>query len=328
MTRIADAQIERARTRYRLSALIGRDIKLVRRGGEFVGLCPFHKERTASFTIVDDKGFYHCFGCGAHGDAIRWRIEMHGDSFPDAVALLTGEAAPSEATAMRETAARGVEDAARNLRHEERARQLWRCMRNIVGTPGEAYFRARDITIPLPPTLGYDPECLHPTGVRLPAVICAVQDVTGRVVAVHRLFLDPASLLKTPRKTSLLPDKALLGSPGDGSIRLAPAAPSMGRCEGVETGLSVQQATDIAVWSAISGGHMAKQEFPRSVKAVVTFADRDRVSWRPGPLYGRRPGEHYAQLAAERDRAAGRRALIARPFGDKEDYNDTLQEAG
>lgn len=57
-----------------------------------MALCPFHKEKTPSFTISDDKEFYHCFGCGAHGDVIRFMVEHHKLSFPDAVTQLAAEA--------------------------------------------------------------------------------------------------------------------------------------------------------------------------------------------------------------------------------------------
>lgn len=57
-----------------------------------MALCPFHKEKSPSFSISDDKEFYHCFGCGAHGDVIRFMVEFHKLSFPDAVTQLAAEA--------------------------------------------------------------------------------------------------------------------------------------------------------------------------------------------------------------------------------------------
>ncbi|MCH9845820.1 MAG: DNA primase [Alphaproteobacteria bacterium] len=68
--------------------LIGRDLKLTRKGRDALGLCPFHREKTPSFNVVEDKHFYHCFGCGAHGDAISWLTERHQLSFKDAVQQL------------------------------------------------------------------------------------------------------------------------------------------------------------------------------------------------------------------------------------------------
>jgi putative DNA primase/helicase len=71
-----------------LSAVIGARIKLLRRGDEWTGSCPFHDDRTPSFTVNDSKGFYHCFGCGAHGDVIRFIADFHGLDFHAACALL------------------------------------------------------------------------------------------------------------------------------------------------------------------------------------------------------------------------------------------------
>jgi DNA primase catalytic core len=84
--------LDQLRSRTTLSALIGKQVKLTRKGGEAKGCCPFHHEKTPSFTVSDDKGFYHCFGCGAHGDAIRWLTDGQGMGFIDAVKELAAAA--------------------------------------------------------------------------------------------------------------------------------------------------------------------------------------------------------------------------------------------
>ena len=71
-----------------LAQVIGARIKLSRRGDEWIGPCHFHAERTPSFTVNDAKGFYHCFGCGAHGDVIRFIADYHRLDFRAACALL------------------------------------------------------------------------------------------------------------------------------------------------------------------------------------------------------------------------------------------------
>lgn len=65
--------------------LVGRHVQLKRGGANWSGLCPFHAEKSPSFTVSPSKQFYHCFGCGAHGDAIRFLVEHSGMSFIDAV---------------------------------------------------------------------------------------------------------------------------------------------------------------------------------------------------------------------------------------------------
>ena len=77
--------LDELRHRTLLSALIGRSLKLQKAGREYRACCPFHDEKTPSFYVNDDKGFYHCFGCSAHGDAIRWLTEAKGMPFIEAV---------------------------------------------------------------------------------------------------------------------------------------------------------------------------------------------------------------------------------------------------
>jgi len=80
--------IEDLRQRVPLSDVVGRRVKLIRKGRRHSGLCPFHAEKTPSFSVVDDDGFYHCFGCGVHGDAISFLREMDGLEFVEAVERL------------------------------------------------------------------------------------------------------------------------------------------------------------------------------------------------------------------------------------------------
>src|ERR671910_1432690 len=84
--------LDELRARTSLSTLIGRQVKLQRAGREWKACCPFHHEKTPSFTVNDEKGFYHCFGCGAHGDAIRFLTDARGLPFMDAVKELAAKA--------------------------------------------------------------------------------------------------------------------------------------------------------------------------------------------------------------------------------------------
>ena len=84
--------LDELRSRISLSGLIGRTVKLVRRGREYTGLCPFHHEKTPSFYVVEDKSFFHCFGCGAHGDAIGFVMRNDNLDFIEAIEKLAGEA--------------------------------------------------------------------------------------------------------------------------------------------------------------------------------------------------------------------------------------------
>src|ERR1700722_12252932 len=84
--------LDEVRARVSLAAVVGRHVRLIKRGREYVALCPFHKEKTPSFSVVEDKGFYHCFGCGAHGDVISFTMQTGSLSFPEAVEALAREA--------------------------------------------------------------------------------------------------------------------------------------------------------------------------------------------------------------------------------------------
>ncbi|MBA2936226.1 DNA primase [Sphingomonas sp. CGMCC 1.13654] len=106
---LSPAWLDELRARTLLSALIGKSTKLQRAGREWKACCPFHNEKTPSFTINDDKGFYHCFGCGAHGDAIRWMTDQRGLPFMDAVkelAQAAGMEVPAQDPRAREKAER------------------------------------------------------------------------------------------------------------------------------------------------------------------------------------------------------------------------------
>ena len=89
---IAEETIDRVRRQTGLASLIGETVKLVRRGRSFVGLCPFHKEKTPSFHVNEERGFYHCFGCSASGDVFKFVSETEGLSFVEAVRRLAERA--------------------------------------------------------------------------------------------------------------------------------------------------------------------------------------------------------------------------------------------
>ena len=82
--------MDELRRRVSLSSIIGKKVKLINRGNRMVGLCPFHQEKTPSFHVRDDEGYYHCFGCGASGDAITFLREQDSLSFMDAIHHLAG----------------------------------------------------------------------------------------------------------------------------------------------------------------------------------------------------------------------------------------------
>lgn len=80
--------VARIRDATNLLDLVGQAVQLRKQGAAWVGRCPFHTERTPSFQVLPDKGFYHCFGCGKHGDAFTWLQEREGLTFGEAMEQL------------------------------------------------------------------------------------------------------------------------------------------------------------------------------------------------------------------------------------------------
>ena len=132
--------LDELRNRLTLSEIIGRKIKVTRAGRESKACCPFHSEKTPSFTINDEKQFYHCFGCGAHGDVINFIMEHDNLSFRDAVEMLAADAGlqvpkstPQEAAkakkdkdlySLLEDATLYFEDNLKNARNEDAMRYM------------------------------------------------------------------------------------------------------------------------------------------------------------------------------------------------------------
>jgi DNA primase len=100
--------VQRVKDATDLAALVGQAVKLRKQGAAWVGLCPFHSERSPSFQVVADRGFYHCFGCGKHGDAFTWIMEREGLTFPEALEQLA-RAAGIELPKVRERSAAEVD---------------------------------------------------------------------------------------------------------------------------------------------------------------------------------------------------------------------------
>jgi len=90
--RFGEHFLDELKARIRPSEVVGKHVKLKRQGREFAGLSPFTTEKTPSFFVNDEKGFYHCFSSGKHGDAISFLMEIEGLSFPEAVEQLANMA--------------------------------------------------------------------------------------------------------------------------------------------------------------------------------------------------------------------------------------------
>ena len=133
------------RARVGLVDTISKRVKLTRKGREHTGLCPFHNEKSPSFTVNEEKGFYHCFGCGAHGDIISFVMNSEGTSFPETVERLAGDAGievPVESPEERERTQRRA-----SLYDVVEAACQWHQDRlyDVAGREALAYLRGRGL---------------------------------------------------------------------------------------------------------------------------------------------------------------------------------------
>lgn len=147
---IPDSFIQDLLARVDIVDVVGQHVQLRKGGANLLGLCPFHNEKSPSFTVSPTKQFYHCFGCGAHGTAIRFLMEHTGASFPDAVRSLAGSAGmkvPEEERSPRQRAARAERQAVVSRHSEvlELANTLYRKQLRTA-TPAITYLKSRGLS--------------------------------------------------------------------------------------------------------------------------------------------------------------------------------------
>ena len=284
----------------RLSAVIGQSIQLKRQGHEWAGLCPFHGEHTASFTVNDAKGFAHCFGCGWHGDAADFVSAVEGVGLREAVARLgSGDVMPS------------LPPLAVPRREEpdtiEAARKIWTSAGPIAGTAGAAYLFNRGVTMTLPDSLRFA-RLKHPSGGIHPAVVALVVTPDRRIAGVQRIFVaeDGNGKAKVPTP------KLSLGRIAGNAIRLGAPAREIIVTEGLEDALSVQQALGRVTWAAAGASMLSRMVFPLAVRSVVIARDNDNA--------GEREAAKSAMLFAER----GLTVRVMAPAAPAKDFNEAL----
>jgi len=301
------SDLEYLKSRVRLSDFVGRRVKLSPGKGDRFGLCPFHAEKTGSFSVNDRKGFYHCFGCGDHGDVLDWWQRIEGMTFAEAVERLRREAGAQQIVSESEPR---DGDGAATAKRQAHARSIWEAARPIAGTVAEAYLReARKIRCELPDSLRFHPGLrfnpMEPA--ELPAMIAAVTNLAGGLVAIQRTFLEPDG----SGKATIESPKRSLGPIGRGAVCLAPAENVTGIAEGVETGLSAIELFHVPVWCAL-GSNLARIMLPRWVRFVAIFADHGAA------------GAEAADKASEAMHAQGRKVTVRVPSIGK-DFNDELK---
>ncbi len=163
MSRIPEETIQQVIAATDIVALVGRAVKLRKAGTNYLGLCPFHNERTPSFNVSPSRGTYHCFGCGAGGTAIRFVMEHDGLSFVEAVKRLADAAGIRiveevwDANAEAEAKHRSL-----LLRANREAAEWFHLllMKHQLAAPARDYLKARGINADMAKRwqMGYAPE--------------------------------------------------------------------------------------------------------------------------------------------------------------------------
>ena len=323
------------RARTPLPSLVGRDVKLARASRGFRGCCPFHSEKNPSFFVYPDH--YHCFGCGAHGDAFSYLMARDGCSFLEAASRLAGECGVdgtlARATSPQRAPAARIEriaDDTDDRRRRAALRLFLEAKPSLAGTPAADYLAARGIDLALlarqPRSLRFHPALPHHESGRVfPALIAGVVGPGGAFSATHRTWIqqDEAGGWIKARvanpKLSLgivaagcIPiwrgasGKSLKDAPGDEVVVIG---------EGIETCLSIALACpELRVVAAVSLGNLGRVALPDQVRSVILAADNDiKDAARRG-----------LQRAVDLHLAAGRSVRVARsPVG--KDFNDALR---
>ncbi len=311
--------IEDVKARTSIVVLIRRNVVLEKHGRKPFGLCPFHEEKTPSFTVSEAKGTFHCFGCGAHGDAFDYLRRAQGMELHEALEHLAIEAGmtPDREGRRRPTRQPTAPPAAHNepqrqINHNGAlALEIWRASRDPIGTLTATYLHHRGITCKIPPTIRDHLGLKHAeTGQNFPVMVAAITGADRKVTAVHRTFLR----CDGRGKANVTEPKMALGPFGAGAVRLGPAGPALGLAEGIETGLSVMQLFDMPVWCSLSNTRLDRLELPSETVEVHLFGDRGG------------PGVEAVERAVKAYQAQGRRVVVRLPPESYGDWNDALCE--
>jgi len=300
-------KVEQIKQAISIEDVIGQAVQLKKNGREFIARCPFHNERTPSFTVSVDKQFYHCFGCGAHGDVIAFVMHHEGVDFKTACEQLEARKGLTPKT---------VAAVPRNTEHEASlhgaAMRVWRESRPSEGTLVERYLAGRGV--------GFGIECqdirFHaacpfgktPDGTQryVPAMIALVRDPGTRdPMGIHRteLTVDGGKV-----------DRKMLGPCHGGAVLLAPHSPDqgIGIAEGIETSLAVMELGGGPVWATLSSGSLARFPLLGGISKLAIFADNDAA------------GIKAARDCASRWARAGFEATIHAPDQRGQDFADVL----
>lgn len=308
--------IDRVKHQHKLSDLVRGLVRLRPAAGGFMGICPFHKERTASFHVNDTRGTYKCFGCSAWGDIYDWLMQTRGLTFQEAVEELSRDVVTGVSgarTMTRESVKADTgDDERRRISH---AHGLWLKREPVAGTLAERYLaETRGIKTLLPDMLGYVHRAYcSPLGEETPALIAPLQDSAGHVTAVQQIFLCRETLdaWRDPDGRRI---KRTLGVMRDGCVRLGLPDTTLGLAGSVEDALAASALFSLPVWATCGEQRFERVWVPDEVTELVIFADADAAGQRAADAGARK---HW-------DR---RNVTVHAPTGFK-DWNERMMAVG
>lgn len=294
--------------RYSISSIIGETVRLRGRNGIFMGHCPFHNDSTPSLSVDDNKGLFHCFGCGAGGDVIAYVQRMEGLSAWDAVVRLDqGDRVITKKPSIP------WDDEAERIKA---AKDMWAASEVIDGSPAALYLESRALPVDfveMQENIRFARNSFDGSAKKHPMLIAAARDVHGEVVAVQRIFLkeDGSKVDKNCKRT--------LGRGKGAAIRLAgenasvEAAEHIVICEGLEDGLSFARYYPASlVWVTMGTANMVNLVLPESCRQVTIAHDNDD------------PGRRVASQMSEELVKRGYDVYLAPPPEDFKDWNEFL----
>lgn len=309
---IDQLHIDWIRATHRISDAVLRRTKLQKRGHEWSGLCPFHQEKTPSFTVNDAKGFYHCFGCGANGDIIRFVQETERVSFPEAVEMIGGGSLPYVDPSLMAKAREEAEEEKRQGIQD--ARTFWEEGREIAGTPADLYLSRRRIFV-RPDNLRFAriPTWKNPRTGRWnaprPALMLRADDRFGDFAGIQRIFLNEEG-----GKADMDNPKLTLGriKACGGAVRFGKPSCEAILTGGPEDGLTLFQSFNQmqTVYVSCGEANLPFLQLPRLTRRVVIARQNDV------------PGEAAARKTSEAMRLQGREVINIAPKPQFKDWND------
>lgn len=343
--------LDELRARVSLSSLIGRTTKLQKAGHEYKACCPFHDEKSPSFTVSDQKGFYHCFGCGAHGDAIRWMTDQRGLPFIDAVKELASEAG-MEMPAADPRAAQMAQQRA-GLHDVTQAAQEWFVaqLQSDAGTGAREYLAGRGFDAHTAARFGFgfapadrqalrqalnqfDEKELIETGLRIAVegkppydrfrdrLMLPIQDLRGRVIGFGGRILqtdsDAPKYLNSPETPLFDKGRTLYNL-----HRAGPASRQTGRIIVVEGYMDVVALAAAGIEDAVAPLGTALTE--QQIELLWRQVPRPTLCF-DGDAAGQRAAMRAATRALPMLRPSHSLAIVSLPAG--KDPDDLLKEKG